>query len=202
MTINDFWNLIEKCKDAECPELVLADLLDALSVEEMVIFDYYFRCLESCAYREDIWCAAYLLNGECGDESDDSDFINFLRGLISKGRSVYEMTLKNPDSLQALWGQGEIENESFGWVARRAYAKKMGVSATDAMGVMFRYDDGRKFDLYINGELYVAPEVERWDFDDEAENRKRLPGLSRLFYDGRDQASPAFGPQHAKREDV
>lgn len=147
MTIDDFWKLIEQCKDVEYPEVVLADLLDALSVEDLMKFDHYFEWLENYAHREDVWCAAYLLNGGCSDDG----FSDFRRGLISKGRSVYELALKNPDSLQALWGQGYVSNESFGCAAYEAYAQKTGISARDAIGVLMRNAYATKFDLYIDG---------------------------------------------------
>ncbi|OHU97805.1 hypothetical protein BLA34_22025 [Ralstonia solanacearum] len=179
MNIDKFWELIEQCKNAEYPEHALMDLLGALSIEEVVMFDQHFTRMESYASREDIWGAAYLLNRGCGDD----EFIDFIRGLISKGRSVYERALKNPDSLQTLWGQGHIDNESFGWVARKAYAKKMGVSTIEAIDALFSHNDAAETpDIYIDGVLYEEPEVEPWDFEDEAENRKRLPGLSSLYY--------------------
>jgi len=198
MTINDFWNLIEQCKDAQRPEVVLEELLNGLSVKELMTFNHYFEWLENYASREDIWCAAYLLNGGCSDDG----FSDFRRGLIAEGRSVYEQVIKNPDSLQAQWGKGYLSNESFGWVARRVFVRKMGVCMSEAIDILMSNAYAKHFDLYIDGELHVPPEVERWDFDDEAENRKRLPGLSRLFYDGRDQALPAAGSQLAKREGV
>jgi len=168
MDINKFWAIVDQCKDAEHPELAVAELLDGLPIEEVMEFGYYLEWMEIHAFRADIWCAAYLLNGGCGDDG----FTYFIRGLIAQGRDLFERTLKNPEHLQVLWGNGDIE----------AYAKKMGISTCEALELISEKVGATNFDLYIDGQPFVRPEMDEWDFEDEIENRKRLPELSQLYY--------------------
>jgi hypothetical protein len=179
VNINEFWKIVDQFKDEERPELAVAELLETLPAEEVMQFGYYLEWMEIHASRADIWCAAYLLNGGCSDD----EFSYFIRGLIAKGRALYDATLKNPDNLEVLWGKGDIENESFGWVAREVYARKMGIDVCNALDLIGEKVGSTHFDLYIDGALYVTPEMEDCDFEDEIENRKRLPKLSNLFYE-------------------
>lgn len=179
MNINEFWAIVEHCKDAESPEVALADSLQHLSVEEIVEFHNYFKWLDNYAYRWDIWGAAYLLHAGCSDDG----FEYFRSGLIAKGRSIYESVLKNPDDLRILWGMGNIDNEAYGCVAYEVLARKQGISEVEAMDFLYERMSRTPFDLYIDGALYVAPDTEDWDFEDETENRKRLPELSNLYYE-------------------
>jgi len=175
MNINQFWVIVERCKDCEFPEAKLEEILSDLQPEEIAEFFFIFSRLESYAYSETVWCAAYLLNGGCSDDGFDY----FRRGLIAKGRAVYELALKNPDDLVCLWGQGDIRNESFGHAAPDAYMKKTGLSVDAAYDYLYGYKRGEVFELYIDGQLVDGnPKAESWDFDDEQENRKRLPRLS------------------------
>ena len=47
------------------------------------------------AYRQELWGAAYLINGGCSDDG----FVYFLGWLIAQGRDVYQAALPDPDSL-------------------------------------------------------------------------------------------------------
>ncbi|RQQ21304.1 DUF4240 domain-containing protein [Burkholderia stagnalis] len=177
MNIDKFWDIVEQCKDSVRPEGALEALLSELPPEEIAEFFFIFCRLESYAYSEIMWCAAYLLNYGCSDDG----FIDFRRGLISKGRGIYELALKNPDDLVCLWGQGDIRNESYGHAAHGAYASRTGLSEEQASDYLYGYKQGEKFDLYIDGRLFNrGPLAEWWDFDDEQENRKRLPRLTEL----------------------
>ncbi|MBB3256234.1 hypothetical protein F4827_001060 [Paraburkholderia bannensis] len=177
MNIDKFWEIVDQCKDFVNPEVALEDLLSELSPEDIAEFFYVFCRLEAYAYSETMWCAAYLLNGGCSDDG----FEYFRRGLISKGRAVYELALKNPDDLVCLWGQGDIRNESFGHAAPDAYMKKTGLSVEEAYDYLYGYKRGEVFELHIDGQLFERkPQTQSWDFDDEQENRKRLPRLTDL----------------------
>lgn len=179
MNIDRFWEIVELCKDFEYPEVALEEILTELPVEEIAKFFYISHWLESYAYSETMWCAAYLLNGGCSDDGFDY----FRCGLISKGRAMYELALKNPDDLACLWGTGPIDNELFGGVAARyAYINKTGASVEAAFDYLYGYKPDEVFELYIDGQLFVRePQTESWDFDNEEENRKRLPRLTKLF---------------------
>lgn len=178
MNIEKLWEIVEQCKDCKRPEAKLEKILFELPLEDIAEFFFIFSWLDSYAYSEKMWCAAYLLNGGCSDDG----FEYFRRGLISKGRAIYELALKNPDDLACLWGTGPIDNELFGgYAARHAYMDKTGSSVEAAFDYLYGYKQAEVFDLYIDGRLFDGNQnTESWDFDDEQENRKRLPRLTEL----------------------
>lgn len=104
--------------------------------------------------------AAYLMHGGCSDDG----FIDFRYTLISKGRVVYENALTDPDSLAAPGPDLEMENELFGYVAGEVFEEK-------TKGEIPRSDSSAPDD----------PTGEAWDFDDDAENKSRLPKLYALY---------------------
>ncbi|MFM0390771.1 DUF4240 domain-containing protein [Paraburkholderia phytofirmans] len=189
MDIKKFWQLIDQCKYSDNPELRLEELLDGQTADEVMAFDCYLEWLQHYADRADIYGAAYILHQVC----DEEEFLNFIRGLIAMGKSVYEATLKDAEHLQWLWLQEPIENESIGWVARKVYARKMGISIFDAMDVLMANSDETEINIYIDGERYEKPEIGEWNFEDEQENRKHLPKLSRLMYDIQLVPNPHLG---------
>lgn len=189
MNIDKFWEIVDQCKDFNHSEEALEERLCELQPEEIVEFADILWGLESHAYSEAMWCAAYLLNYGCSDDG----FIDFRRGLVSKGRAIFEMALKNPDDLVCLWGQGDISNEAFGCVAYSAYARRTGVSREAAFEYLLEHVGREKFDLYIDGKLFDGnPQTEWWDFDDEQENRKRLPRLTDLNREGFESRFPEW----------
>ena len=162
MNIDDFWEIIAKGKDSEEPEIIIAGELKELSPEEIISYQQHFDSLFDNAYKWNLWGAAYLIGGGCSDDG----FMDFRYALISRGKDIYEAALKNPDSLAALGEEVEIDNELFGYVAQEVYEKLTGKeipntkseSNDDSMG-------------------------EEWDFDNEEENRKMLPELTRIFWE-------------------
>jgi hypothetical protein len=100
MTRDDFWNIVEKVHrtangnmDKKCA------LLDAelrrLPLEEVRSFHAHFDECEDRAYSWDLWAAAYIIGGGCGDDG----FSDFRSTLISMGRGIFEQALANPESL-------------------------------------------------------------------------------------------------------
>ncbi|MGF6761458.1 hypothetical protein P3T24_001771 [Paraburkholderia sp. GAS33] len=181
MNIEKFWEIVDLCKDCEHPDEALEECLCELHPEEIADFAHILWWLESYAFSQTMWCAAYLLNYGCSDDG----FTDFRRGLVSKGRTIYEIALKNPDDLICLWGKGDIGNESFGYAAHDAYARCTGLSEEAASEYLFeQYVSREKFDLYIDGKLFDRnPQTEWWNFDDEQENHKRLPRLTEMNRD-------------------
>lgn len=97
-----FWDLIEKAKVQsvtieERPHL-LKDLLMPFSATEIERFQKIFYEQMSTSYTWDLWAAAYLAFGGCGDDS----FEYFRAWLISEGRTTYEAVLKNVNSIVEL----------------------------------------------------------------------------------------------------
>jgi hypothetical protein len=161
MDIEKFWEIIDAAKDSEVPEEIVSEELKKLPPDEIVSYQEHFDSLYDQAYRWDLWGAAYMIGGGCSDDG----FMDFRYGLISKGREIYENTLKNPDSLSSL-GQGiEIENESFGYVAQEIYEELTG-------------DEIPRKEPSGPGE----PIGEEWDFEDESENTNRIPELTKIHW--------------------
>jgi hypothetical protein len=159
MNREQFWTLIEGARreSADAPEEGLRVALGPLSAVELVSFQRHFDELVGAAYHWKLWGAAYLMDGGCSDDG----FIDFRYGLISLGRSVYDAVLVDPDSLVTV--DDEIPNESFGYVASELYSQM---------------EEG---EMERSGAHPPEPIGEEWDFDDEAENQRRLPKLHAQF---------------------
>lgn len=173
MTIDEFWNIIDKAKHTMQPEKkieIVTQKLKKLSPEEIVSYQRHFDTLHSRAYKWDLWGAIYLLHGGCGDDS----FMDFRYSLISMGKEVYSNALANPDSL-ANWELNDDEderdeeffNEGFGYIAIEVYKEKTEEEIYD-----YREDIDKEENL-----------GEEWNFDDRNECMKRLPKLTMKFWE-------------------
>jgi len=160
MDINQFWMIVEKVKCCEEPEEDVKALLLDLTPEEIVSYQEIFDRLFENAYRWDLWGAAYMMEGGCSDDG----FMDFRYGLISKGKDVYEASLVNPDNLADFDFADDISNELFGYVAAEIYEEKTG---NEIPRKQFEQPD--------------EPIGDEWDFDDDAENKKRLPRLWKKY---------------------
>jgi len=160
MNLQEFWNLVEPGKDSEEPEVSLQGELQNLSPEKLELFQMHFDNLVDEAYVWELWGAAYIIHGGCSDDG----FIDFRYTLISKGKDVYERAVADPDSLAQLGEDQEMENEMYGYVALELYERKTGKE-------MPRQDAKAPQD----------PLGQEWDFDDESENKKKLPKLTAIF---------------------
>jgi hypothetical protein len=161
MDIDEFWNIIALGKDSDTPEVSLKFELQKLCPEEIASFQSHFDVLFDQAYRWNLWGAAYIIHGGCSDDG----FIDFRYALISKGKALYEKALENPDSLSEL-NNAEVllDNELFGYVASQVYENIVGK------------------EIPSNNSTPVDESMgEEWDFDDEAENKKRLPRLYSVY---------------------
>lgn len=170
MNVNDFWKIIEVGKNADQPEEILEELLSGLSPEQIHLFATYFENMFDKAYRWDIWCAAYLLDGGCSDDG----FIYFVRGLISKGRDVYENAVRDPNSLIEFLNAPCVQNEMFGCVAREVYEK--------ITGSELPYDDHPAASTSYEWHGKYSMREDNWDFEDELQNRTHLPQFCKVYY--------------------
>jgi hypothetical protein len=162
MDIEKFWEIIEKGKASDAPEAIISEELKKFSPAEIVSYQEHFDTLYEQAYRWDLWGAAYVIGGGCSDDG----FMDFRYGLISKGREIYEKALENPDSLARLGQDTEIENETFGYLAQEVYEELTG-NEIPRKGYAGTSD----------------PFGEEWDFDDMDENNKRLPELTKIYWE-------------------
>lgn len=164
MTLDDFWDLIEKNVGPEqLEEADFGDLesaLAAMDAESIESFDDHFHRLHADSYSWKLWGAAYIINGGCSDDGFDY----FRAWLIGMGRSCFEAALANPESLVDRAEEEEAECEDLMYIAQQAYQKVTGRQQMPATSHKF------------------AELGESWDFDDEAEMQKRYPKLCEKFY--------------------
>jgi hypothetical protein len=118
-----FWALIELAKaemtarQFDQPE-ILQKKLERLPPAEILEFDRIFTKLHRDAYRWDLWAAAYIIEGGCGEDG----FTDFRAGLIGLGREVYDAALQDPKSLVRQPARGvDFSQEELLYAASSAY---------------------------------------------------------------------------------
>jgi hypothetical protein len=129
MDRTEFWSLVEKTKkesggDCERQAELLRKKLVSLPIREIIDFDRIVEELLIESYNWNLWAAAYLINGGCGDDGFD-----YFRGwLIAQGESIYSNALKNPETLADFPDDFPeyAECEEFLSVAAEAYEQKTG----------------------------------------------------------------------------
>jgi hypothetical protein len=100
MDTSQFWRLIEQSKaesGGDCTKQVdaLTSTLLKLPADEIEEFDVIFYRFHAEAYRNDVWAAAYIMNGGCSDDG----FEYFRTWLIGQGEASYTAALRDPESL-------------------------------------------------------------------------------------------------------
>jgi len=172
MRTDDFWAVIDRAtadrpaSPGDVAKRAAAELATR-EPDEIVAWDRHLGKVMTASGKEDLWAAAYLINGGASDEGFD----NFRGWLIAHGRDAVAQAVREPDSLAgmavikaaadtgAVFEAGEVLT-----IASEAYAQATGEELPPSEGPSTRPDPG---DL--------------WDFDNEDEMRKRLPRLSSLF---------------------
>jgi hypothetical protein len=172
MRTDDFWAIIARATadrpgtPAEVADRAAADLAGR-DPEEIVAWGRHFDKVMVASGTEDLWAAAYLINGGCSDDGFD----NFRGWLIAHGREAVARSVKTPDSL----------------------AEMPAVKAAAATGVVFEaeevlsiaamaYSQATGSDLPAGESPVTRPDAaDLWDFDNEEEMQRRLPRLSALF---------------------
>jgi hypothetical protein len=160
MDTQAFWNLLDGL-DPEDAATELAARLEELEPAEVAEFQRHFDEAHERAYTWPLWGAAYLMEGGCSDDG----FTDFRYGLISRGKTVYEAAMADPDLLAELLDEEDfLSNEEFGYVAGRVYESLTGEEIP-------RGDQPPA----------LEPAGEQWDFDDEDLNAAKLPKLAARF---------------------
>ncbi len=161
MTLDVFWQIIDKVKCSDDLVIGLEIMLWNLSKQELIAFNEHFRFAHYKANTWDIWGAAYLINGGCSDDG----FIDFRNGLILLGKEIYNATLENADNLIHANITHDIRNEDAGFLAMDLFEEKYG------------------FEMPTNDEPWPEYSMgENWDFDNYDENKKRLPRLTSRYW--------------------
>ena len=175
MAPDRFWQIIERVRptppDAETFGPRKAALLE-LPPEEILQFRVLLDDLVGKAYRIDLWGAGSVIHGGCSDDG----FHYFRVWLVGMGREVYEQALAAPDSLaDVLHGEWPLEG-SHDVAAARAWEEKTGRTGTEFYPEL----------AAVAGPYREVDEGEDWDLEDEEECRRRLPRLSRIYFDEAD----------------
>ena len=172
MRTDDFWAVIDKATAGRpaSPEDVAERAVAELATrdeQEIVAWGRHLDRVMAASGKEDLWAAAYLINGGCSDEGFD----HFRGWLIAHGRDAVARAVREPDSLaempavQSAASSGAVfEAEAVLSIAREAYARVTGA------------------ELPASGVAGTRPDPAMlWDFDDEQEMGRRLPRLSALL---------------------
>ncbi|MEV6346609.1 DUF4240 domain-containing protein [Actinoplanes sp. NPDC051851] len=173
MRTDDFWAVIDRAtatrpaSPAEVAERAVADLATH-DPEEIVAWGRHLDKVLVASGTEDLWAAAYLINGGCSEEGFDS----FRGWLVAHGRNAVASAVRSPDVLANV-------------VAVKAAAENGAVfEAEEVLSIAAEaYQRATGEPLPEQGERpRTRPEAaDLWDFDDEDEMRRRLPRLSALF---------------------
>ena len=172
MRTDDFWAVIDRAtadrpgSPGEVAKRAVAELA-ARDPEEIVAWGRHLDKVMAASGKEDLWAAAYLINGGCSEDGFDA----FRGWLIANGRAVLARAVREPDSLAdlpavraAAMNGAVFEAEEVLGIAGEAYQQVTGSSRPDS-------------DVPV-----TKPEpAQLWDFDDEEEMARRLPRLSGLF---------------------
>ncbi|MEV6412054.1 DUF4240 domain-containing protein [Kribbella sp. NPDC051718] len=179
MDRDGFWELVEAARvevddtvaDPDGVADALTKALGELALEEIAGFGVEWERLQAESYRQDLWGAAYLINGGASDDGFD-----YFRGwLVAQGRETWEAALADPDSLADVvdedLGEGfeGFNGEGMLSVAQHAYEAAGGSSAeywevVEAAGI----------------DSPDIPAGENFDFDDDSEMESRYPLLAGL----------------------
>jgi Protein of unknown function (DUF4240) len=105
-----FWSIIEDCHVAAGGDMDQKDELikaaaSRLSPADAESFGAIFDRLMDTAYSHQLWGAAYIIHGGCGDDS----FTDFRASLISRGRAAFEKAMRDPDS----FADEDIDDEAW-----------------------------------------------------------------------------------------
>lgn len=163
-------------QDDPLPDALTDLLVERLTADEILAFGNARDALAHDAYAWPVWGVAYLVEGGCSDDG----FMDFRDGLVLAGRTTFDRALADPDSLAdhpviaAMAGGGPawFGYESLDSLVRDAWSRATG-------------EDDEAYDAARHAASTASsrsePAGEDWDFDDEAENARRLPRLSALF---------------------
>ena len=141
---NLFWSIIssslEKSKNQDSQEKFLVNYLKKLTPKEIIGFRLRTDKLLFDTYNSEIWCAAYIMNGGCSDDS----FEYFRNWLISRGKETYYKAKENPDNLisEVIEGEEYYDFEGFWYVALTAFEKVTGEELYDYIADDFVTNEG------------------------------------------------------------
>lgn len=165
-----FWELIETARATPgvATHIALEDLLAGMAPGEVIAFGNRFGAFHAALYDWRLWAAGYLVGGGCSDDA----FMDFRAGVIAAGREWYEVVCASPDALDGhpsvIDDDESLFYEAMLYAPVRAYRRITGERAT--------------FDEATAPFADRVPRVgEDFDFEDDAEMRRRLPRLAARY---------------------
>jgi hypothetical protein len=178
MRTDEFWAVIERATadlgaaghaartPGDVAKRAVAELA-ASEPEQIVAWGRHLDKVMTASYKEDLWAAAYLINGGCSDEGFD----HFRGWLVAHGREVVARAVREPDSLADLPAVQAAAASG----AEFDGAEVLRVAAT-------AYEEATGTPLPAPVDQVAMPSSDTfWDFDNEDEMQRRLPRLSALF---------------------
>jgi hypothetical protein len=100
MDESQFWYIVQRAHDAAGDDMdrkgqVLKQEIAKLSKDDALAFGDLFDAIRAKAYSHELWGAAYIIHGGCGDDT----FSDFRASLISRGRAAFERAYPTPTRL-------------------------------------------------------------------------------------------------------
>ena len=139
-----FWNIVDlsikNTNNQEDQESFLVTQIEKLTPKEMIGFRLRTDKLLYDTYNSEMWCAGYIMNGGCSDDS----FEYFRNWVISKGKETYYKAKENPDNLVTVLIEGAVyyDFEGFWYVALTAFNNKTGKELYDYIADDFETNEG------------------------------------------------------------
>lgn len=170
-----YWSIIDKSlkntNNQDDQEQYLIQEISKLTPKEMIGFRLYTDKLLYETYNSEMWCAGYIMNEGCSDDS----FEYFRNWVISRGKDTYLKAKENPDYLinEVVDGAEFYEFESFWYVALEAFQKKTGKDLYD-------YID---YDNFKVGEGNYPQFEFTWEEEDPESMKKICPKLFEKWND-------------------
>ena len=98
--MDEFWAVIDRVRvpAPDSPDGKYETLKTELGKRPLADLQSFARHLSECfirAYTYELWGAAYIIGGGCGNDS----FMDFRQTLVMQGRDFFEAALANPDDL-------------------------------------------------------------------------------------------------------
>ncbi len=158
-----FWSMIERIGktsrgDLEGSIAAFRAELEILDDTALLASEAAFCTAMRLAYDYNLWAAAYVIHGGCGDDT----FWDFRAGLVALGRETYDAALRDPETLA---GIDDVENltlfEGFQYVPGTLLEKRGLTSIGGGHGMAGK------------------PTGEAWNHESELETR--FPKLSARF---------------------
>ncbi len=146
MNDDQFWAIVNRTALQEADTRVqteaLRQALEALTADEVVAFTNTMQRHLARAYRWDLWAVGYIIEGGMSEDG----FEYFRRWLLSKGRTLFERILAQPDDLADLLAdgtEGHLDYEEFAAVSWDVWGEKTGSSPDEIPLYLDLMTDGK-----------------------------------------------------------